>query len=442
MLTIAVWLALAAPETRSFDALTAEAKANHTPLVVDVFTTWCKPCAMLEKTVFANPKVVEALSKARFVRYDAERGAGVEVAERFAINSYPTILVLTADGTVVGQLTPSPSPEAFIASVAPLLVLASVEGPFTDEALAKKDVDPRALYVAGLKAMRASPPNPAKAAAWFDQASAKDSDNRAGVKSRAITEAARVRYAQGLRALQVKALLELVQGDPASPATVDALGMLSQFAGSYDPAAAKAAAERLRGALAASKNANQLNLLVYSQLALLDTDGALATAKVLEALNPDPNTLDTVAEAYFQANQKERAIAIEEAALKAMSNAGLRANLQRFKTEEPAPPPFGGSNPLADFAPASRGPGMTFFAAQQAAGAQLTDACRTLSGKARSAWVRLTFTGEKVTKAVAFDVETPAPIRQCLQSKALGLVSHELSEHSPVELEVRFDAQL
>ncbi len=298
-------LALAvAVEPPSFDALVKETSATNTPIVIDVFTTWCKPCAELEKTTFSNAKVIAALSKARFIRYDAERGPGVEVADRFAINSYPSVLLLTPDGTLMTRLI-AQTPEGFVAEVAPLLPIAGVSGPFTDDALAKKDADPRALYVAGVQAMKSAP---AKAMALLTRAAARDADGSAGVRGLAQTHLAKEQYRVALLDAKMKALLAMAQGDPGAPSTVDALGSLSQFPGQYDQAQAKATGARISAALAKAKNTGALNQLLYAQLALMDTDGALVTAKALEVLSQgDANSLDSVAEAYFQSNQKEKA---------------------------------------------------------------------------------------------------------------------------------------
>ncbi len=435
-LVLTMVLAGSAAEMKPFDALIAETSASNTPIVVDVFTTWCKPCAAMEREVFPKPVVVAALKTARFVRYDAERGAGIEFAERFGVTGFPTVLVLTPDGMQVGRAT-SQEAVAFATEIGPMISLASVKGPFTDEAVAKKDTDARVVYIAGLKALRDSP-SPAKALALFDQAAARDVDGSKGVKYQAITSAAGLRYREGVTALKVKALLELAQGDPLSGNTLEALGSLSTLSGAFDLAKAKAEGVRIRAAVAASKNSNVLNELIYVQLALTDTDGALATAKALEALNPGPNELDTVAEAYFQANQKEKAIEIEEKIVKASpKDKAFAASLERFKAEEPAPPPYMGRNPLSAFEATGRKVNF-YFQELSKIGSTLSDACAGSAGALPATYVRLGFTGTKVSKAVAFDSEAPATLRKCLEAAARKRISTVLAGMPSVDVEVRF----
>ncbi len=423
----------------AFDALLAEATSTNTPIVLDIFTSWCAPCALMEKNVFPNPAVAASLSKARFVRYDAERGAGIPVATRFSINSYPSILVLTPDGTLVDKVT-SQTPPEFVAELSPLLTIAAAKGPFTDEALAKKDADARALYLGALIAARASPPNQTRALGLLDRAVASDADGRLGIKGRAAALAVRTRYAAGVEALKIKALLELAQTDHLSIAA-SALGALSTI-DSFDRPKARPLAEALRAKLVAASDATGLNDLIYAQLALHDTEGALESAKKLETLAPGAVMLDTVAEAYFQGNQRARAVELEEGVIRELEKNGrvdpaLRDNLRRFKSDTPAPPPYTGELPLEA---ASRGPPALppIFVEAQALSAALADDCRVVAGKTTSTYVRLTFAGAQISRAVAFDSEAPPALRSCLEKKARAKSVTAHAGLPPRTLEVRF----
>ncbi len=423
MIPLVLLLALASTtETRTFKAVTDEASTSGSPIVLDLFTVWCKPCAALEKEVFANPSVVAALAKhkAKLIRYDAERGEGLPVAEAYNVHEYPTVLVLAPDGTLLARVT-GQSPDEFIAEAAPLLAIAAVKGPFTDEVVSKKDADPRAIFIAGLQALNGRVPNPGKAAGLFDAAAARDTSNALGVKAQAMPMAAQARYMGALKALQVKTLTEMAQGDPASEKTLSAYGALSAYQGAFDPAAMQSNGVRLRKALTESKNVGALSSLVYAQFGLLDFNGALETAKAIEAMSPSPDVLDTVAEAYFQANQKEKAVEVESAAYKAMPIPPLKANLERFKTEEPSPPQFHGVSPLAALEKPAAGPMAMVESEVSRLGSTLADACAPLKGSSSGTYVRLAFKGPKVARSVAFDSEAPAALRACLEKNAKTL---------------------
>ena len=437
MLILALTAMLGAtPEPLSFEALVKETSASHTPIVMDLYTTWCRPCLEMENTVFHDPSVLEVLSKARFVRYDAERGPGIAVAEALGVYGYPTVILLTPEGTEIAR-PQSHDPGPFLEELKPLLALATVKGPFTEEAAGAKDADARVIYIAALK-LKSS--NPAKAATLFEQAAARDESASLGVRGIAVEQAARLRYVAAIVPAKLRALESLANGDPENDTTVAALGTLSRFPG-FDAAAARALGERVRAQLVKSKNGAQLNALIYSQLALHDLEGALSSAKVLEALNPSPFELDSVAEAYFQAGQKEKAIEVEEAALKrAPDRSALRENLQRFKTQAPTLPVFEGPNPLTAFdSPPPVDPEMT---EKRLLGAAIADACRSVAGRTHGAHLRVSFTAEKITKSLAYDLETPAALRQCVEKKSKGKTSKILSGYTDVELDVPFSAQL
>lgn len=83
----------------SFEEAKAEAARSGKLLFVDVYTTWCGPCRLMESRTFADPEVSQ-LMNGFFVNYrlDAE-GAYRSVAKSLEVKGYPTLLFLTPDGT-------------------------------------------------------------------------------------------------------------------------------------------------------------------------------------------------------------------------------------------------------------------------------------------------------------------------------------------------------
>lgn len=80
----------------------AEAQRQQKPLFVDVYTTWCGPCKQMDKEVFTNPNVAARYNTA-FVNYklDAEKGEGPAIAKQYAVASYPNLLYLSAEGSLI-----------------------------------------------------------------------------------------------------------------------------------------------------------------------------------------------------------------------------------------------------------------------------------------------------------------------------------------------------
>lgn len=99
--------------------------ANEEKLVfVDVYTTWCGPCIVMQDTVFPQPKVGEFFNS-RFVNFklDAEKEAqnGPEIAAKYEINVYPTYLILDSDGHEIARASSLMTGDQFITMVSQML---------------------------------------------------------------------------------------------------------------------------------------------------------------------------------------------------------------------------------------------------------------------------------------------------------------------------------
>lgn len=100
----------------------AESMAKEKPkeLLVDVYTSWCGPCKMLDRTTFSNPEVIKHVGENYYpVKFNAEspdmvkfggkefsnpnfdpnkdprrRNSPHQLTQQFAVRGYPTILVI------------------------------------------------------------------------------------------------------------------------------------------------------------------------------------------------------------------------------------------------------------------------------------------------------------------------------------------------------------
>jgi len=93
----------------------AKAQQNNKPIFVDVFTTWCGPCKMMDRDIFPLESVGK-IYNAGFVCYhlDAEKGEGIEVAKKYEVRAYPTYLFIKADGTLFFRSLGSMEAKAFL----------------------------------------------------------------------------------------------------------------------------------------------------------------------------------------------------------------------------------------------------------------------------------------------------------------------------------------
>lgn len=108
----------------TFEAALAQAEQDHKKVFVDVYTTWCGPCIVMQETVFPQPEVGEYFN-ARFInfKFDAENEEenGPELAARYDIGVYPTYLILEHDGTEISRANSAMSGPQFVTLVGRML---------------------------------------------------------------------------------------------------------------------------------------------------------------------------------------------------------------------------------------------------------------------------------------------------------------------------------
>jgi len=102
-------------ETGTLNEALEKAKQEGKALFVDCYTSWCGPCQMMSKRVFPDKTVGDFMNPS-FVsmKIDMEKGEGVELAKRWKVDSFPTYLVLDAQGEVVYTSRGAMPAEAFI----------------------------------------------------------------------------------------------------------------------------------------------------------------------------------------------------------------------------------------------------------------------------------------------------------------------------------------
>lgn len=75
------------------------AKAQNKPVFVKGYTDWCGYCKLLDRKTLANEEVASYLN-AHFInlRVNMERADGPEIANKYRIKGFPTMLVLSPTG--------------------------------------------------------------------------------------------------------------------------------------------------------------------------------------------------------------------------------------------------------------------------------------------------------------------------------------------------------
>ncbi len=78
------------------------AQTQNKLVFLDIYATWCGPCKMLKQYTFTDAKVGEFFNKNFInVSVDGEKGVGPGLAEKYAIEGYPTLIVADGSGKPV-----------------------------------------------------------------------------------------------------------------------------------------------------------------------------------------------------------------------------------------------------------------------------------------------------------------------------------------------------
>ena len=96
-----------------------KAKAENKLVFMDCYTSWCGPCKMMTNEVFPQKEAGDYFNPLFVcVKFDMEKGEGVELAKKFEVRAYPTFLIIRPDGTVQHRVVGGGDLEGFIERVA------------------------------------------------------------------------------------------------------------------------------------------------------------------------------------------------------------------------------------------------------------------------------------------------------------------------------------
>lgn len=85
------------------------AREQDKPLLVSFVANWCGYCRKMDRTTWKDPEVIRRTGDLVAVRVDAEEGqrrdgfSGRELAQRYNVDGYPTLLVLDAEGREIAR---------------------------------------------------------------------------------------------------------------------------------------------------------------------------------------------------------------------------------------------------------------------------------------------------------------------------------------------------
>jgi thioredoxin-related protein len=92
-------------EEGKWSEIMQKAKTENKIIFMDAYTTWCGPCKMMSKNTFPDAEV-GSYYNTNFVnvKMDMEKGEGIQLAMKYGVQAYPTLLFIDADGEIVHRV--------------------------------------------------------------------------------------------------------------------------------------------------------------------------------------------------------------------------------------------------------------------------------------------------------------------------------------------------
>lgn len=102
----------------SLSEATAQAEAERKPVMIDFITDWCRWCDTLDARTYSDQRVADFVN-ARIVsiKIDAEKDEGIDIAKKYGVNAYPTIVVIKANGEEIDRILGYVPAEPFLNTI-------------------------------------------------------------------------------------------------------------------------------------------------------------------------------------------------------------------------------------------------------------------------------------------------------------------------------------
>ena len=95
-----------------------KAEQEKKPVMIDFITDWCRWCDTLDARTYSDASVADFINASVVpIKIDAEKGEGIDIAKKYGVNGYPTILLITSKGEEIDRLLGYVAPGPFLATM-------------------------------------------------------------------------------------------------------------------------------------------------------------------------------------------------------------------------------------------------------------------------------------------------------------------------------------
>lgn len=82
-------------ESSRWKEIVKKAKEENKLIFFDAYTSWCGPCIKLQREVFPDNTLGEYYNRNFInVKFDMEKGEGITLSRKYAVQVYPTLLFI------------------------------------------------------------------------------------------------------------------------------------------------------------------------------------------------------------------------------------------------------------------------------------------------------------------------------------------------------------
>jgi len=105
-------------EPLKFSDAINKAQKEKKYIFLDAYTSWCVPCKRMEKDVFSKEKVAQYLNSSFVnVKFDMEKGEGIQLRKRYGVSAFPTYLIIKPDGELLHKMIGYSPADSFLAKI-------------------------------------------------------------------------------------------------------------------------------------------------------------------------------------------------------------------------------------------------------------------------------------------------------------------------------------